>query len=317
MLYMPLGGALRSGHSYGINVVLDVVFIGLSLGSILLLVALGLAITYGAMGVINMAHGEMVMLGAYTTVMSAIWLKLGFLASLPLAFIVTALLGWVIERVVVRRLYGRLLDTLLATWGVAILIQQAVRLELGLSFLGIHIRGLGPGLQNVTVPEWMTGVISIAGDQVNIYRLFIILVTAVLTGVTWWLMYRTDIGIQVRAIMRNSRMAAACGIDVERINALTFAYGSGLAGVAGVMMSGFKTVFPDMGTSMVVDGFMVVVVGGVGSLIGSILSAGLLGQVDGGVASVTNDILARAVVFGFVILIIIVKPTGLFSFKGR
>src|SRR5271156_2258106 len=160
---MPLGAALRSGHSYGINVVLDVVFIGLSLGSILLLVALGLAITYGAMGVINMAHGEMVMLGAYTTVMSAIWLKLGFLASLPLAFIVTALLGWVIERVVVRRLYGRLLDTLLATWGVAILIQQAVRLELGLSFLGIHIQGLGPGLQNVSVPEVLQSTVSIGG----------------------------------------------------------------------------------------------------------------------------------------------------------
>ncbi len=296
---------------------LDVIFIGLSLGSILLLVALGLAITYGAMGVINMAHGELVMVGAYTTVMSAIWLRLGFLASLPLAFVVTGLLGWVIERVVVRRLYGRLLDTLLATWGVAILLQQAVRLEFGLSFLGIHIRGLGPGLQNVTVPEWMTGVVNVAGDQVNIYRLFIILVTVALTLLTWLLMYRTDLGIQVRAIMRNPRMASACGIDVQRINALTFAYGSGLAGVAGVMMSGFKTVFPDMGTSMVVDGFMVVVVGGVGSLLGSVLSAGILGQVNGGVAAVTNDILARAVVFGLVILIIIAKPNGLFSYKGR
>src|SRR6202140_5181523 len=158
---------------------LEVLFIGLSVGSILLLVALGLAITYGAMGVINMAHGEMVMLGAYTTVMSAIWLKLGFLASLPLAFIVTALLGWVIERVVVRRLYGRLLDTLLATWGVAILIQQAVRLELGLSFLGIHIRGLGPGLQNVSVPAILQGTFSIAGADINRYRSFIILVTAI------------------------------------------------------------------------------------------------------------------------------------------
>ncbi len=296
---------------------LDVIFIGLSLGSILLLVALGLAITYGAMGVINMAHGEMVMVGAYTTVMSATWLHLDFLASLPLAFVVTGLLGWAIERVVVQRLYGRLLDTLLATWGVAILVQQAVRLEFGLSFLGIHVRGLGPGLQNVKVPEWMTGVVSLGGDQVNIYRLFIIVVTVVLTFVTWLLMYRTDIGIQVRAIMRNPRMASACGIDVRRVNALTFAYGSGLAGVAGVMMSGFKTVFPDMGTSMVVDGFMVVVVGGVGSLVGSVLSAGLLGQVNGGVAAVTNDILARAVVFGLVILIIIVKPTGLFSYKGR
>src|ERR1700729_1358276 len=207
---------------------LEVLFIGLSLGSILLLVALGLAITYGAMGVINMAHGEMVMIGAYVTVLCGIWLGANIFVAIPLAFIATALIGLAIERVVVRRLYGRLLDTLLATWGVAILIQQAVRLELGLSFLGIHIRGLGPGLQNVTVPEWMTGVVSVAGDQVNIYRLFIIVVTAALTAVTWLLMYRTDIGIQVRAIMRNPRMAAACGIDVERINALTFAYGSGL-----------------------------------------------------------------------------------------
>jgi urea transport system permease protein len=295
----------------------EVVFIGLSVGSILLLVALGLAITYGAMGVINMAHGEMVMLGAYTTVLTHIYLHLGFLASIPLAFVATGLIGYVIERVVVRRLYGRLLDTLLATWGVAILLQQAVRLNLGLSLFGGRIDGLGPGLQNVTVPVWLTGAVPIIGQDINVYRLFIIGVTLVLTAMTWFLMYRTDIGIQVRAIMRNPRMASACGVNVQRVNALTFAYGSALAGVAGVMMSGFKTVFPDMGTSMVVDGFMVVVVGGVGSILGSVLSAGLLGQVDGGVASLTNDILARAVVFGLVILIIIVKPTGLFSFKGR
>ncbi len=129
---------------------IDILFIGLSLASILLLVSLGLAITYGAMGVINMAHGEMVMVGAYTTVMSSIWLGTGILIAIPLAFIVTALLGLLIERVVVRRLYGRLLDTLLATWGIAILIQQAVRLEFGLSFLGIHIDGLGAGLQNAS-----------------------------------------------------------------------------------------------------------------------------------------------------------------------
>lgn len=296
---------------------IDVVFIGLSLGSILLLVALGLAITYGAMGVINMAHGELVMVGAYTTVMAGIWLNLGILAAIPLAFVVTALLGWVIERVVVRRLYGRLLDTLLATWGVAILIQQAVRLEFGLSFLGIHIEGLGPGLQNVSVPAWLMGAVPIGGVEINVYRSFIILVTAVLALVTWFILYRTDIGVQVRAIMRNPKMAAACGIDVARVNALTFAYGSGLAGVAGVMMSGFKTVFPDMGTAMVVDGFLVVVMGGVGSLLGTVLSAGILGQINGVFASFSNDILARALVFGVVILVIVLRPKGLFSYKGR
>jgi urea transport system permease protein len=296
---------------------LEVLFIGLSLGSILLLVALGLAITYGAMGVINMAHGEMVMIGAYVTVLSGIWLGTNIFIAIPLAFIVTALLGLLIERVVVRRLYGRLLDTLLATWGIAILIQQAVRLEFGLSFFGIHIQGLGPGLQNVSVPEYLQGTFSIAGADINRYRTFIILVTAILALVTWFIIYRTSLGTQVRAIIRNPKMAAACGIDVTRINALTFAFGSGLAGVAGVMMSGFKTVFPDMGTPMVVDGFLVVVMGGVGSLLGSVLSAGILGEINGLVAAETNDILARAVVFGVVIAIIVLKPKGLFALKGR
>ncbi len=295
----------------------EVVFIGLSLASVLLLVALGLAITYGAMGVINMAHGEMVMLGAYTTVLTRIYLHLDILAAIPLAFIATALIGYAIERVVVRRLYGRLLDTLLATWGVAILIQQAVRLELGASFFGLHIAGLGPGLQNVAVPPELTGALTLGSVQVNAFRAFIIGVTLLLTLVTWLLMYRTSIGIQVRAIMRNPRMAAACGIDVDRVNALTFAYGSGLAGVAGVMVSGFKTVFPDMGTPMVVDAFLVVVVGGVGSLLGSVFSAGLLGQLNGVTAFLANDIIARAVVFAFVIAVIMTRPRGLFSQKAR
>ena len=296
---------------------LEVLFIGLSLGSILLLVALGLAITYGAMGVINMAHGEMVMVGAYVTVLSGLWFGTDIFIAIPLAFIVTALLGLLIERVVVRKLYGRLLDTLLATWGIAILIQQAVRLEFGLSFLGIHIQGLGPGLQNVSVPDILQGTFRFAGADINRYRAFIILVTAMLAIATWFVIYRTVAGTQVRAIIRNPKMAAACGIDVTRVNALTFAFGSGLAGVAGVMMSGFKTVFPDMGTSMVVDGFLVVVMGGVGSLLGSVLSAGILGEINGLVADATNDILARAVVFGVVIAIIVLKPKGLFALKGR
>ena len=296
---------------------LEVLFIGLSVGSILLLVALGLAITYGAMGVINMAHGEMVMIGAYVTVLTGIWLGANIFVAIPLAFIVTALIGLAIEHVIVRRLYGRLLDTLLATWGIAILIQQAVRLELGLSFFGIHIAGLGPGLQNVSIPPVLQGTFMVGDAEINRYRAFIIVVTAVLTAVSWLIMYRTPFGTQVRAVIRNPKMAAACGIDVARVNALTFALGSGLAGVAGVMMSGFKTVFPDMGTPMVVDGFMVVVMGGVGSLLGSVLSAGILGEINGLVAAGTNDILARAVVFGVVIMVIILKPKGLFSLKGR
>ena len=296
---------------------IEIILIGLSLGSILLLIALGLAITYGAMGVINMAHGDLVMVGAYTTVMSGIWLHVGFLGSIPIAFAVTALIGLAIEKLIVRHLYGRLLDTLLATWGVAILLQQAVRLEFGASFFGRHIEGLGSGLQKVDVPAWMTGSIAVLGVDVNVNRAIIIVIALLLTALTWFIMYRLPIGTQVRAIMRNPKMAAACGIDVERVNALTFAYGSGLAGVAGVMLSGFKTVFPDMGTPLVVDGFLVVVVGGIGSLFGTLAASGLLGQINGFVAAGTNDILARAVVFGVVILIIVFKPKGLFSFKGR
>ena len=135
----------------------DTLFIGLSISSILLLVALGLAVTYGAMGIINMAHGEMVMIGAYVAVLSKIWLGASFYVAIPLAFMATALVGLAIERLVVRRLYGRLLDTLLATWGIAILLQQAVRLEFGLSFFNIHVEGLGPGLQNVPVPAELQG----------------------------------------------------------------------------------------------------------------------------------------------------------------
>jgi len=295
----------------------DTLFIGLSVGSVLLLVALGLAITYGAMGVINMAHGEMVMLGAYTTVMTSTWLGLGIWWSLPIAFAVTALVGLLIERLIIRRLYGRLLDTLLATWGVAILIQQMIRLEFGLSFFGIHIQGLGPGLQNMSIPEILAGTINIFGTELNKYRVFMILVCAIMTGATWFIMYKTSVGMQVRAIIRNAKMAAACGVDVKRVNALTFAFGSGLAGVAGVLMAGFKTVFPDMGTPMVVDGFLVVVVGGIGSLIGSILAAGLLGQVNAVVAWAHNDVIARAVVFAVVILTIVLKPNGLFAYKRR
>ena len=296
---------------------IDTIFIALSLGSVLLLVALGLAITYGAMGVINMAHGEMVMIGAYTAVLTSLYLGFGIIAAMPVAFLVTALLGLAIEKLVVRRLYGRLLDTLLATWGVAILVQQAVRLSFGLAFFGITIAGLGPGLQNVSLPEWLGGTYAIAGSQISVYRSFIILVSVALAALTWALMYRTSFGMQLRAIMRNPQMAAACGIDTARINALAFAYGSGLAGVAGVLMAGFKTVFPDMGTPMVVDGFLVVVMGGVGSLIGSILSSAILGQINGLTAAVSNDIIARAVVFAVVIAIIIWRPKGLFSYKGR
>lgn len=296
---------------------LDVLLIGLSVGSILLLVSLGLVIIYGAMGVVNMAHGEMVMVGAYVAVLTQIWVGWSLYAALPIAFVITALLGLLIERCVVRKLYGRLGDTLLATWGVAILVQQFVRLEGGLSFFGMHIQGLGPGLQNMPVPAELQGAISLAGTSINAYRAFIVLSTLLLTTATWWVLYRTRVGMQVRAIIRNPRMAAACGIDVQRINAWTFAFGAGLAGVTGVLVAGFKTVSPDMGTSLVVDSFLVVVAGGVGSLLGAVATAIGLGEINGVLAALSNDIVARAAMFGLVILLIVIRPQGLFSFKGR
>ena len=295
----------------------EILFIGLSLSSILLLIALGLSITYGAMGVINMAHGELVMIGAYTAVLSGIYLNMNLFLALPLAFLVAALVGLALEKLVIRRLYGRIIDTLLATWGVAIVLQQLIRLEFGLTFFGIHIEGLGPGLQNMDVPSFLTQPFELGGVVIQPYRSFIIAVTVLLTILTWYLMYRTSIGTQVRAIMSNPQIAAACGIDVKRVSAYTFAYGSGLAGIAGVLLAGFKTVMPDMGSSVVVDGFLVVVVGGVGSLLGTVLSSMLLGQINGVFALLTNDILARAIVFGVVIAIILWRPRGLFAFKSR
>lgn len=295
----------------------EILFIGLSLSSILLLIALGLSITYGAMGVINMAHGELVMIGAYTAVLSGIYLNINLFLALPMAFLVSALVGLALERLVIRRLYGRIIDTLLATWGVAIILQQLIRLEFGLTFFGIHIDGLGPGLQNMAVPAFLTQPFELVGLSIQPYRSFIILVTVLLTLLTWFLMYRTSMGMQVRAIMRNPQIAAACGIDVRRVSAFTFAYGSGLAGIAGVLLAGFKTVMPDMGASTVVDGFLVVVVGGVGSLLGTVLASVLLGQINGIFALLTNDILARAVVFAVVIAIILWRPRGLFAFRTR
>ena len=295
----------------------DILFIGLSLSSILLLIALGLAITYGAMGVINMAHGELVMIGAYTAVLSGIYLNFNMFVALPLAFFTAAAVGLLIEKLVIRRLYGRIIDTLLATWGVAILLQQAIRLQFGATFFDVTVPGLGPGLQNIDVPSFLNKPFDVAGFTVQPYRTFIIAVTLTLAGLTWYLFYRTRIGMQVRAIMRNPDMAASCGIDVRRVSALTFAYGSGLAGVAGVLLAGFKTVQPDMGAAVVVDGFLVVVVGGVGSLLGTGLAALLLGQINGIVAVLSNDIVARAVVFGVVIVLIMWRPQGLFSFKNR
>ena len=169
----------------------------------------------------------------------------------------------------------------------------------------------------MNVPAWMTGSVTIAGADINIYRAVIIVIALIMTAITWFIMYRTSMGMQVRAIMRNPKMAAACGIDVNRVDVADLqAYRGCSRALPGVLMSGFKTVFPDMGTPLVVDGFLVVVVGGVGSLFGSLAASGILGQINGFVAAVSNDILARAVIFAVVIVIIVFKPSGCSRLRG-
>lgn len=291
--------------------------IGLSIGSILFVVALGLAIIYGTMNVINLAHGEMVMVGAYTTVLATTHLGFNIYLCLPLAFVVAAGFGYIIEKILVRRLYGRLLDTLLATWGVALILQQLIRIHFGLALFGIHIQGLGSDLQNVPVPPELQQTFQLLGANVPVYRAFVFVCAIALGAISWWLIYRTRFGTRLRAVSVARNTAAACGINDKRVNSLAFAYGSGLAGVAGVLVSGFKTVSPDMGTPYVVDAFLVVVAGGVGHLSGTLAAAGILGQVQSFVATWLNDVYGRTVLFVVVILILLFKPQGLFVTKKR
>jgi urea transport system permease protein len=259
----------------------------------------------------------MVMIGAYVTVLATKHLGFNLYLCLPLAFLVTAGFGFIIERTVVRRLYGRLLDTLLATWGIALILQQLIRIHFGLGLFGIEIGGLGADLQNVPVPYELQQTIHFLGANIPVYRAFIFVIALLLGAITWWLIYRTRFGSQLRAVSVARNTAAACGVNDKRINALAFAYGSGLAGIAGVLVSGFKTVSPDMGTPYVVDAFLVVVAGGVGNLVGTFAAAGILGEVQSFVATWANDVYGRTVLFAVVILILLFRPQGLFVSKSR
>ncbi|MCW2241689.1 urea ABC transporter permease subunit UrtB [Azospirillum canadense] len=287
------------------DIVLGQLFTGLSIGSILLLVALGLAIIYGSMGVINLAHGEFVMLGAYSTWLLQSAFGLPFLACLVLVFFMVAFAGWVVERGVVRFLYYRPLDTILATWGIGIILQQAVRLSAGAE------------LRYVQTPEALAGSIDLLGIAIPSYRLFILAVTAGLLLLTWFLVQHTEFGMKLRAVTQNREMASCYGINSSRVFSLTFAFGSGLAGLAGALVAPIKSVAPDMGTNFVVDAFMVVVVGGVGSLLGTVASSGILGGSTAGLAFLLNDTLAKALVFLAVVVLIRFRPRGLFVDRVR
>jgi urea transport system permease protein len=278
---------------------------GLSIGSILLLVALGLAIIYGVTGVINLAHGEFVMLGAYTAWLLQSSLGLSLLASLVPIFLVLALFGWIIEVAVIRHLYARPLDTILATWGIGVMMQQAVRLA------------AGGELRYVEMPAAMSSSVSILGVQTSAYRVFVLVVALALFALTWLILYRTQFGLKVRAITQNRQMAAAFGINASRVYRMTFAYGAGLAGLAGALVSPLKSVSPEMGTGYVVDAFMVVVLGGVQSLFGTLASSGILGELTGILAYAWNDTIAKAVALLAIVVLIRFRPQGLFAARMR
>jgi urea transport system permease protein len=289
------------------------IFQGLSLGSVLLLAAIGLAITFGVMGVINMAHGEMIMIGAYTTfVVQQILLavapglmEISILLAIPAAFLVAGALGVALERGVIRFLYGRPLETLLMTWGLSMILQQAVRSL------------FGPTNRVVTSPSWMTGAIDVMGVSLTQNRIWIIVFGLMVLFVVIAVMRYTPFGLQMRAVTQNRAMASAMGIRTNYIDALTFGLGSGIAGIAGVALSQIDNVSPNLGQSYIVDCFMVVVFGGVGNLYGTLVGAGLLGIVNKFLEPYAGAVLGKIFVLVAIILFIQRRPRGLFALKGR
>lgn len=278
---------------------------GLSIGSILLLVALGLAIIYGTMGIINMAHGEFIMLGAYGAWAMREFFGLSLLVSLVPVFLGVGFIGYLIERGVIRFLYARPLDTILATWGIGVMLQQIARLT------------AGGELRYVEMPRSLDRTVPILGQDISAYRVFVTLFVAVLFVGTWYLMYRTKFGMQLRAIVQDRSIAKCFGINTNYVFSLTFAYGAGLAGIAGALVAPLKSVSPEMGTSYVVDAFFVVVLGGVQSLFGTVGSALLLGETTGTLAYYWNDTIAKAVVLLCIMVLIRFRPQGLFFNKVR
>jgi len=376
----------------------DTLFNGLAIGSVLMLAALGLAVVFGLMGVINMAHGELMMLGAYTTFVIQNLLKNGpleglfpvyILISIPVAFLVSGLAGLLLEKTVIRRLYGRPLETLLATWGVSLILQQFVRSVSSAFFLGLVVAvalgllaprllpaswrqkswapllgvgswivatlvGIGVAAASgsvralhqpwfsarnidVTAPEWLRGSIDLGGVTMPTGRLFIIALTAIALVAVNWFLQKSVWGIRIRAVTQNRPMSSCLGIPTERVDALTFLVGSGLAGVAGVAVTLLGSVGPNLGGNYIVDCFMVVVLGGVGKLLGTVLAAlgiGVISYVIGSgsllllwpampaglnelITFFATTSMAKVLVFVLIVVFLQFRPAGLFPQKGR
>ncbi len=291
-------------------------FRGLSTGSVLIVAALGLAITFGLMGVINMAHGEFITIGAYTCYVvqeqfarmyggSGSHFDNYFLISLPLCFLASGIVGWLVEWSIVRHLYNRPLESLLATWGLSMILQQAFRLNFGAA--NVQVRS----------PQWLAGNYEWMGITLGWNRLFVIAFAMVILLGTLLMMTKTPIGMQLRAVMQNRRMAASLGIRTARMNGFTFAFGSGLAGLAGAFLSQIGNVGPSMGESYIVDSFMIVTVGGVGNIVGASLSALGIGSVDQTLQPLLGPVMGKITTLMAIILILQWRPGGLFPSRSR
>ncbi|PYN11460.1 MAG: urea ABC transporter permease subunit UrtB [Candidatus Rokuibacteriota bacterium] len=280
---------------------------GFSIVAILLIISLGLAIIFGVMRVINMAHGDFIMIGAYVAYVLQYYLHLNLFWAVPAAFVVLGLLGMVVEWGLIRQLYGRPLETLLATWGVSIILQAGIRLA------------FGPELRYVKAPDALSGEFPVPGSNLPFpyFWMFIIVLALVLLLLTYWLLYRTDLGMHVRAVNQNRAMAAVLGIDTRRIDSLVFAFGSGLAGIAGVVVAPIKTVSPIMGFKYAVDSYMVIVLGGVGRLAGTLAGATVIGEGETVLAFLFNNVIGELLVFTMIVLVIRVFPQGLFTIQHR
>lgn len=290
--------------------IVETLFFGLSLGSVLALAAIGLAITFGVMGVINMAHGELIMLGAYTTYVVQLWMPqhidLSLFVAIPAAFLVSGLFGIAIERGVIRFLYGRPLETLLATFGVSLILQQLVRSI------------FSPLNRSVSTPSWMSGSLEINSALSLTYnRLYIVIFTLLVFMALFVIMKKTSLGLKVRAVSQNRAMAKAMGVRSEWVDTMAFGLGAGIAGVAGVALSQLTNVGPNLGQAYIVDSFMVVVFGGVGNLWGTLIGGFTLGLVNKVIEPFAGAVLAKIMVLVFIILFIQKHPRGLFPQKGR
>lgn len=291
------------------------IFNGLSMGSIFLLVALGLSLSFGLMNIINLAHGEFIMIGAYTTYsvqQAAISLTGGpaaeytFLISIPVAFLVAGTAGFFTERLLIRHLYGRSLDTLLATWGVGLALQQLARTIFG-----------APNVQVVS-PNWLSTGINITTTLVMpMKRIFIIALVLLCLAGLFWFMNKSSWGRRTRAVMQNRPMAASLGVATNQVDSLTFALGSGLAGVAGCALALLGPIGPSMGTFYIVDAFIVVILGGLGQIPGTILAALIIGMLNSIFEFSTTAVIGKVLVFGMVILFLQWKPRGLMQLRGR